>query len=103
MASTREEEGEQCVHRGPGLPMLRLSSLLHFTDCQETLSSSIDSLLLPEKTRLCLLSLSTCSSRRGCCSPPPSPSLFSGLGSSGSDLDNSRNASDDCGGHSPRL
>ena len=34
---------------------------------------------------------------------PPPPSLSSGLGSSGSDLDNSRNASDDCGGHSPRL
>ena len=32
---------------------------------------------------------------------PPPPSLSSGLGSSGSDLDNSRNASD--GGHSPRL
>ena len=34
---------------------------------------------------------------------PPPPSLSSGLGSSGSDLDNSRTASDDCGGHSPRL
>ena len=32
---------------------------------------------------------------------PPPPSLSSGLGSSGSDLDNSRTASD--GGHSPRL
>ena len=35
--------------------------------------------------------------------PPPPPSLSSGLGSSGSDLDNSRTNSDHSGGHSPRL
>merc|ERR1712130_1055933 len=34
---------------------------------------------------------------------PPPPSLSSGLGSSGSDLDNSRTNSDHSGGHSPRL
>ena len=34
---------------------------------------------------------------------PPPPSLSSGLGSSGSDLNNSRTNSDHSGGHSPRL